>query len=70
MSSSSSAKESEDLRVIDMEFAMQQTMEDKEFLTELLQDMLKDEEAKCKEMQDGVEENDHTVSDWINLVFA
>jgi hypothetical protein len=56
------AQEDEDsLPIIDMEFANEQTMGDPEFLKELLDEMLKDEETKVLEMEEGIKDNDHVV---------
>lgn len=52
----------EDLPVVDKAFALEQTMGDEEFLVELFNDMLKDEESKIEEMEQGLIKDDHVVS--------
>jgi hypothetical protein len=67
MSKAEPKKQEEEFDVIDLKFALQQTMEDRDFLKELLQDMLKDEADKIAEMQDGIDNNDHTVGSFIKI---
>jgi hypothetical protein len=49
------------LPVIDMAFATEQTMGDPAFLSELLHEMLTDEEKKTNELREGLRDNDHVV---------
>jgi HPt (histidine-containing phosphotransfer) domain-containing protein len=49
----------EKLAVVDMEFAMAQCMDDKEFLRELIDEMLLDEDKKLPELQRAIKEDDH-----------
>lgn len=55
------------LPVIDWEFAMSQCMDDREFLEELIEEMLKDEESKLAEMQSGVDSDDHDVGFFVRF---
>lgn len=48
--------------VINMEFAMEQCMEDKEFLSELLNEMLSEEQLKLSELSEAIDKDDHSVS--------
>jgi HPt (histidine-containing phosphotransfer) domain-containing protein len=52
------------LPVIDMEFAMKQALDDAEFLSELLDELLGDSCLHIKKIEDSLCRNDHRVRFW------
>ena len=48
--------------VLNVSFAMEQCMDDKDFLLELLNEMLDESESKMEEIEKAITDDDHVVS--------